>query len=494
MAKPMTGMLGDVFSPSQRDVVAEEQYEDRRLQSLSNMGGTQQANLAALMGAQMAGKGFGGAVASAAGKDPRSNIEKHTAAVQAAKDEVAGMGFDPEDPKSMDAFYKNVINVLRGKGLFAEAMLVAREWEEKKRGDHKAKLETDKLDLQNRDLARKEKEGAAKAAAEEARTRTANERNNILREAGKPEYIKIVERIEKEEDPNLRKLLTDRANQMAGQVGLYFEDTGGSIIVRRKDGSVLATDPKTAAPEKAKDAAKDKQAKENALESYEEYMAGLQRHYDAAVQLHNHRGLSGITGKFGRWTGEPGMMATLYTIGVSDDDALAALGKYDQVAGGAFLAGLAKLKAASKTGATGLGAVSEKEGDKVQSDAAALNRYQQAPDFRSSLAAYLNWLEGHAERAYKGAVEDAAALGRPAPAMRLAERQLSTPSGQGGRSSNPPLKPKAQPKADRTTVPGAPSAGPDSDRVNVIAPDGTKGTISRSKLEAAKRRGYTEAQ
>jgi len=443
MATP--GMLGGLFAPQPKDLLAEQRAEEQDLRALATMDPFQQAGYASLAGSKMAGKGLGSAAALATGHDPRSASEKHTAAVQAAKEEAAALGFDPEDPKTIDAFYKNVISILRSKGLINEAMIAAREWEAKKQADAKAKLEIDELGLRKEDLERKRAADLAKAATEQGRLDVARRRNDILAKQGVPEFQRWAESIEAEVNPEIRKRSIDAFNAKLESMGkgVMAVDRGDKVdIIDRADGALIRTDDKAMKP---KDAAKDKKAKEDALNVYEEYVSGLQRHYDAAVQLHNHRGLPSITGKLGKWKGEPGYLSTILTMipGVTSDDALGAIGKYDQVAGGTFLAGLSKLKAASQTGSTGLGAVSEKEGDKVQADAAALNRYQQAPDFRSSLAAYLHWLEGHAERAYQGAVEDAQALGRPAPPRLFVERQLETPRGQAGKETHPALKDRA---------------------------------------------------
>src|SRR5690606_29481343 len=101
-----------------------------------------------LAASRMAGQGIGRTVAAATGRDPRTPTERNLQAIEAAKQQVAALGFDPEDPKSIDQFYKQVVMILQRQGLAAEAMTVAKEWRAAKTADAKAGLENEKLKLE----------------------------------------------------------------------------------------------------------------------------------------------------------------------------------------------------------------------------------------------------------------------------------------------------------------------------------------------------------
>ena len=195
-------------------------------------------------------------------------------------------------------------------------------------------------------------------------------------------------------DPAQRAYLKSAIENLA-QHKIIVQDLGDKVqLIDAVTREVLRTDDKALGPREEK---KDTDAKEAAEKAYGTFMLGMQKQYDAAVDLYNNRGVQGIVGRYGRWVGEPGLFGGFASV-FSEDDAHNALAQYKQVTGGTFLAGLAQLKAASKTGASGLGAVSEREGDKVQSDAAALDRLQQPNAFRGELAKYIRYMEALAAR------------------------------------------------------------------------------------------------
>ena len=415
------GMLSGLFSPQFRDLRLEEKDEEDRLRQIAEMGGFKQAGYAGLSGAQTAGKALGRLAAAATGTDPRSPAQRGQAAVEAAKAQVAQLGFDPDDPKSIDQFYKQVIAILQKQGLAAEALAVAKDW-------NAQKLATSKESLAVREMERKE----ARDKAIDAR---AAEKNAALKlkfgAAASPmgKMLADYERADARNDSFAKGQLLKAIQNLAGP-GWKAVDLGDRVELRNAEtGEVIGgTLDKGLAPVAE---LKDENAKKTAADAYGEYMAGLQRQYDAAVELHNHPGVEGITGRFGRYVGEEGAGGFLAST-ISSDAAGAALALYKQVTGGTFLAGLTKLKNASKTGATGLGAVSEREGEKVQSDAAALDRLQQAPDFRRQLATYIQEIEGFAGRLSAGAAKDGI------PPRPLAAKALTVPGKGKGRGKPAP--------------------------------------------------------
>lgn len=408
------GMLGGRFSPDYFNKMRDQEDEDaRRLERESAMGGFQADRYASRMGADLAGKGLGAAAALAAGKDPRTPMQRDLAAVEAAKAEVAKLGIDPDKPETIDQFYRQVIQILQKQGLAAEALEVGKEYADQKLKRTKSGLEVEELQR------KKDRDAAVDARAKE--------RNALLLKkfgAAASPMGKMLADYERADDPFKKQQLLAAIQNLAG-AGWKAVDLGDRVELRdAKTGAVLGSEKKGAIPETGTAAGRRDDAKKTAEGAYGEYMAGLQRQYNAAAELYNHPGLEGITGRLGRKVGEEGFAGEAMTL-VSSDDARAALALYKQVTGGAFLAGLAKLKAASKTGATGLGAVSEREGDKVQSDAAALDRAQEAPDLRRQLATYVQEMEGFAKRMA------AAASGDQIAPVALAPVQLTGPVKRG---------------------------------------------------------------
>src|SRR5574337_1799582 len=232
-----------IFSPQYKDMQALQNSEQNRLLSLAYDPATAEA-YAAYDSAKLAGQGLGRVVAGATGNDTLTPTERNNAAIQAAKQQVSQLGFDPSDPNAVDAFYKNVIMILQRQGLVAEAMDVADEWRKLKAATVQQAAVQANMDYKNRDLARKE-------AADAAKIQMGKDRNAALIQAKAPEYIKLVDRAEQETDPAVRKQLIDRLNYLAGTAGkgITFEDAGDRIIVRDKaTNAILSTDQKGMPP------------------------------------------------------------------------------------------------------------------------------------------------------------------------------------------------------------------------------------------------------
>jgi hypothetical protein len=435
-----TKLFGDPYA----DMRAEETAEEQRLRALAQMDPIQQTGYAGLASSQLAGEGLRKTIGGFAGADTRSPTQRRVADVEAVKAEVAKLGFDPNDPASADEFHKRVIQILQQRGLAAEAMSVAQDW-------HKQKKENRKLDLESEDIERKR-------LKDDQVNQRAIERNDLLKAklgaAASPvgKLMAAMERATSAQDKAYYKQAIE--NLLAGKWEAV--DLGDRVQLRNKiTGEVLDTEQKGLPP---RDEVKDKKAKEQAANAYPSFMQGLQRQYDAAVRLHNHPGLSGILGKIGQNVGEEiakpflGNIATM----LSSSEAGAALALHKQVQGASFLSGLAQLKESSKTGATGLGAVSEKEGDKVQSAAAALDRLQEAPDYRARLREYIAFLEEHAANLAEGATKDAVTA--PIP---LKKQQLMVPRSDPAASAA--RRPAAGPL--RTAPAPAPTQMPDDGKV-----------------------------
>lgn len=93
---------------------------------------------------------------------------------------------------------------------------------------------------------------------------------------------------------------------------------------------------------------------------------------------------SGLAGNFGTRS---------YLPNIRGGEAANAETDLSQINANSFIQALGAMKAQSATGASGLGALSEKEGDKVQAAAAALGKSQDAQSFAKNLKIYNDALE-----------------------------------------------------------------------------------------------------
>lgn len=384
------GMLGNLFNQGMNARRTEELDDDKSLERLSAMDGFQADRLATYQGADMAGKGIGELAAAAAGKDPRTPAVRNAQAIEAAKAQVSQLGFDPQDPKSMNEFYKKVIAILQQQGLVPEAMAVAQEWRTQSLADTKASAEQQKLDLQNKELERKRDRDANDYDVGLARVEALKAKVGA---AASP-IAKMMADLERTEDPVMRAHLK-RAIENASASKIIVQDLGGQIqLLDATTREPIRIDDKTPTP---RDQAKTDKADENEQYAYAEIKADMQRQVDKSAELHNHAGLAGMSGRLGQFVGKEGTMGTLASV-FAGDKTRGAYALYTSIVGGTLLTGLTKLKQASKTGASGLGALSEREGEKVQADAAALGQAQNADDMKLRLRQYIQTITEGGQR------------------------------------------------------------------------------------------------
>lgn len=475
----MAGMLPGLFAPTYGNLRQDALDEENRLQRVAAMDPFTQAGYAGLQGARMMGRGLGEAVAGAMGADSRSPAQRNVDAIEAAKAEVAKLGFNPDDPKSIDEFYKRVIMILQQNKLPAEALEVAKEWHKQKNEDLVTKSKLDEVERKR-----------ARDAQQDART---HERNLILEKKGAlgSNVLQLLNRYDAI-DPNnpnaefIKNKIVELLNAEVakGNKGVVFENAGDRIIVRDKGtGAILSVDTVGAKPMDEKSAAKAEEKGATLETAYEQAKLKLQQDYDAAVELYNHPGLKEATGTLAGLAvkgdpNNPGFWNILNRARMSSAGQ-SAVAKMQQVMGGVFISALTDLKAASKTGSTGLGALTEVEGSKIQNAKAALDPQQQYPSYRANLAQYIKQLQD------SGAVLDSGAQRAGVKTLR----PLQAKPLQGVQAS-----PTAAPVQPPAPAPSAPPAAPQGDRVRVKMPDGQVGTIPRANLDAAKAKGAVEVQ
>jgi hypothetical protein len=469
-----TGMF-DSLNALNREQRQEDVDDQQRLRFMAQSP-VQARALASYDMADLAGKGLGQVASAAAGVDPRTYRERDVDALRAAKEAVGAMeDVDLNTPAGVDSYYKGVIDILRKHNLPAEAHAAAKEWNEYKGKNADRQLKED-------ELKRKVAADQVKANDLLAKQQAANERNAQLAQRGMGEFVGWIDRIEKTDDPQTKALLLQRANAEieSKKKGVILENAGDRIIVRDKaTGAVIGkADEVGEKPLSAKDRMKNEAKDADTLSAYRADMQGLQTVYKAAADFYNSAGLDDLIGK---WTGiaaeqgpeKGGAFRELFIsrLGASGQEAL---GLYQQVQGASFIKALKDLKAAGK-GSTGLGAVSEVEGNKIQAANAALFPRQQPASFRRKLSDFIETIEAAANNLAVKAQEEGI------EPIHLNTIPLSGPSRRGAAPASAPNTPQqpAQPGGEPTVK---------------MMKDGKTRQVFRSKVEEAKRRGYTEVK
>jgi hypothetical protein len=184
---------------------------------------------------------------------------------------------------------------------------------------------------------------------------------------------------------------------------------------------------------------------------------GLDDSLGSAVRLLNHPGLNTIVGFVAGGRSDE-------LVGSLGPDAAGAMALYRQVQGQTFLSALGDLKAQSRTGASGLGQLTEIEGAKIQNAKAALHRQQSPEQFKRTLQGYIAQLQ--ATRA--AAAQELGGSAPPAPAIvsdSPADRIIDDVRG------------RTQPRRRS------------GDTVTIEGPDGRRWQIPADRLPDAERRG-----
>jgi hypothetical protein len=374
-------------------------------------------------------------------------------------------------------------------------MMVAKEW-------HAETLGNRKLELANATEARKNTEGRQ-------RNEVAVERNRIaalnIDKKNLPETVKLLDQLDEMHspdsgaaDPVREQAIMLRLNQLAG--GNKWENLGGTMKLVDAAGKEIRSDTVTAKPLSAKDDAKLKETKNKANAIYDAAHLQMQEAYDIAIEAYNHKGLDNAVGPvhgMALKTGDidltgaallntPGKMGGFTKAGV-DFRAV-----YKRVLGNTFITALKQLKQASPTtGASGLGNLSNMEGDKIQSAQAALDPLQYPPQFRRQLLGYINQIIKSWDVVNRQADREGI-LTEPLKLKELTGQMTSgfTPSAE----TAGPVAPAVPGAAPAAAVEGAAPAVPAAPPVKVRFPDGRTGTVPADKLEAAKARGAVEVR
>lgn len=168
-----------------------------------------------------------------------------------------------------------------------------------------------------------------------------------------------------------------------GQLGLNRQE----FEARKAGGKFDASGEKS--PRMAALEYKKEQNYHNDTASLEAVKANILERVAAAKELLNHPGLPRITGKTGAFPDLPG------------GDAANARAVLDKVVGGLSLGALADMKAAGKTGASGLGSVTEPEHKLLQDSEAAVKTSQSESAMKEHLRQYITRHENSLKRIEK---------------------------------------------------------------------------------------------
>lgn len=184
---------------------------------------------------------------------------------------------------------------------------------------------------------------------------------------------------------------------------------------------------------KDKDTAKEQRLIDQDMTALQGAIRVLDVEIQSGERLAVHPGVGAITGD---WAGA----LPLAAVAVASKGAAAL---FRPIEGQIFIRALQDLKATSKTGASGLGQLTEVEGGKIQAARAALDRQQPTAQFLRTLAAYTASLKSARKVAEAILTKHGAAIPTPEPAV------IDFPAKSDPRSVTPPAA-GPQPRKFRT--------------------------------------------
>lgn len=283
-------------------------------------------------------------------------------------------------------FYTAAIDILRKYGLVADAEAMAvklNALELGKAGQHSPtiKLQRDLDELEKRkakgDLTVQPGIDAIRRQLALLGTRSEGSKQ------ADPEFIKLLDQYE----AAIAAGQGDRAALIKTALDAWLRQHSGAnkdeMTAYQK--AMLALREREVGNKETKDA--DKLKKENAaiVSSLQGVVRALDTEVQAAERLLVHPGLGWITGARAGITGRVGAAA--------NSDAAGAHALLLNVQAQTFIRALQDLKATSRTGASGLGQLTEREGDKIQNAKVALDAQQPTDQFKRTLASYIGQLK-----------------------------------------------------------------------------------------------------
>ena len=197
-----------------------------------------------------------------------------------------------------------------------------------------------------------------------------------------PEFIKLYDQYQ----AAVKAGDTDRATAIKEEIDARrTKQAGEKPMTEGEKARLKLAQDKEARAEK-KDTAKVAEAEASAVNVLQASVRALDEEITAATQLLAHPGFSNIFGP------RVGALPDTVVAAMSADSG-GAMAFYLRLQGQTFIRALQDLKATSRTGASGLGQLTEVEGNKIQQAKLALNRQQDPAQARSSITAYLASLQ-----------------------------------------------------------------------------------------------------
>ena len=271
-----------------------------------------------------------------------------------------------------DEFYSAAVDILGKHGLGDEAELMAakqREAEVVKAGDDPVLKAQRTLDQLNKRLAAGDTTVKPAIAALE----------QFLSTYGKPREGTTPS------DPDFIKLLNQKEAALKAGDTERAAAIDEEIKARRagKPADKSLSDYEKFRIDQAK--AKEKADQDAGVRAGQAAIGAMDIEIQASERLLAHPGLALIVGS--KWGALPDTAAALRSGPAAD-----AMAIYRTVTGQTFIRALQDLKATSKVGASGLGQLTEREGDKIQQARTSLHRQQRVEQFQRSLQSYIQQL------------------------------------------------------------------------------------------------------
>jgi len=439
----MAGMFGNLFGPD-----PEAEARDRRQRALALMTPDQQLRYTANSSAAGIGEGISQAFG---GGDKRAQASQELKAL--------AQSVRPGTPE----FYEKAAAILQKYGLVEEAAAMQERLNSMKQQDieneRAGQSDVGKWQKTLDKLYERKKNGdnsvdAAIAAIEQKLKTYGVEK---ARGSGAQSGLgKLIADMNAETDPKVKAMYGEKIAKELKRGGEGGMSAANRIQLMRLEAQIerwKAEDARKNAEEKRKQEAADTKAadaKQGRAEALKNYYIELGRQVRDTEELRDHPGLNGIVGPvYGR------------TPTITDDSSNA-LAVYKRVQGQTFLRALKRLKEASKSGASGLGQLTEIEGEKIQNAEVALDRVQNLDSMVTHIDTYLLELRS----AMQAAQREMQALGvSPPPIPAL-------PKGY-----KPQQNPKQEPVMDTESMSAAPPP-PAKPKVFDVGPDGK---VKRSK-------------
>lgn len=330
-------------------------------------------------------------------------------------------------------FYTQAADILRKHGLVSEAEVMTQRLHDVEYGKGETQ-EVQKLQRVKDQLVKRFQAGdtSVKAAIDAIDRKLATYGESSAK-AADPEFIRLMNAWTAETDPVKKDLIKKAVDAWIKQK----EKAGGDMTPYQAASLLLRG--KAEQRHQDKDDKKEENARAAVVSSLQATVRALDSDIQAAQRLLVHPGLAWITGRFAGVTGRLGAAAT--------SNAAGAHALLMTVHAQTFIRALQDLKATSKNDVSGLGQLTEKEGDKIQNAKVALDPQQPTEQFKRTLQGYLNDIQ--ATRTAAASALSSAGAPVPPPPLVIVDRPAVRDIAPGATPTPPAPKPAAD-KPKRT--------------------------------------------